>query len=178
MTDAEFRTVFEQNKDAIYRFAWRMCGSPAVAEDIAQETFLTLLRQPDRFDPERGALRSFLLAIARNLALKQWRDQHRWDELEDEFATPTVEQEGLEIRETADAVRAAVSSLPPLQREVLILAQYEELSLEEIARAVDAEVGTVKSRLHRARENLKRVLAPLKSRNVGRSISHGTFGRS
>jgi RNA polymerase sigma-70 factor (ECF subfamily) len=150
-----------------------MCGSPEVAEDIAQEVFLTLLRQPGRFDPGRGALRSFLLAVARNLALKRWRDEHRWNELEDEFATPALD---LESRETADAVSAAVASLPPLQREVLILAQYEELSLEEIARAVDAEVGTIKSRLHRARENLKRMLAPLKSRNVGRSISHGTLG--
>src|SRR5579862_7803677 len=172
MTDADFRIAFEQNKDAVYRFAWRMCGSPAVAEDVAQEVFLTLLRQPGRFDPSRGALRSFLLAVARNLALKRWRDEHRWDELEDDFATPHID---LESRETADAVSAAVASLPPLQREVLILAQYEELSLEEIARAVDAEVGTVKSRLHRARENLKRMLAPLKSRNMGRSIGHGTF---
>jgi RNA polymerase sigma factor (sigma-70 family) len=177
MTDAEFRAVFEQNKDAVYRFAWRMCGSPAVAEDIAQEVFLTLLRQPARFDPVRRALRPFLLAIARNLVLKRWRDERRrvelWDELGNEFAIPAIDLEG---RETADAVSAAVASLPPLQREVLILAQYEELSLDEIARAVDAEVGTVKSRLHRARENLKRVLAPLKSRNMGRSISHGTLG--
>jgi RNA polymerase sigma factor (sigma-70 family) len=177
MTDAEFRIAFEQNKDAVYRFAWRMCGSPAVAEDIAQEVFLTLLRQPGRFDPARGALRSFLLAVARNLVLKRWRDEHHWnelgDDLEDELTTPDID---LESRETADAVSAAVASLPPLQREVLILAQYEEWSLEEIARAVDAEIGTVKSRLHRARENLRRMLAPLKSRNIGRSISHGTFG--
>jgi len=175
MTEAEFRSAFEQNKDVVYRFAWRMCGSAAVAEDIAQEVFLTLLRQPGRFDSARGALRSFLLAVARNLALKRWRDDSRLDELEVQFATPPIDLEG---RETADAVSAAVASLPPLQREVLILAQYEELSLEEIARTVDAEVGTVKSRLHRARENLRQVLAPLKSRNVGRSISHGTFGRS
>jgi RNA polymerase sigma-70 factor (ECF subfamily) len=176
MIDDEFRMVFEQHKDAVYRFAWRMCGSPAVAEDIAQETFLTLLRQPDKFNPSRAALRSFLLAIARNLARKQWRDAGRWNELDDAFATPLSELENLESRETADVVSIAVSSLPPLQREVLILFEYEELSLEEIARAVDAEIGTVKSRLHRARENLKRILAPLRSRQVGRSISHGTHG--
>ncbi|HEV8415172.1 MAG TPA: RNA polymerase sigma factor [Bryobacteraceae bacterium] len=173
MTDAEFRIAFEENKDAVFRFAWRMCGSAAVAEDIAQEVFLTLLRQPGRFDPARGALRPFLLAVARNLALKRWRDDSRLDILEDQFATPAVDLEG---REAADALNAAVASLPPLQREVLILAQYEELSLEEIARAVDAEIGTVKSRLHRARENLRRMLAPLRSRNAGRSISHGTLG--
>jgi RNA polymerase sigma-70 factor (ECF subfamily) len=168
MTDAEFRAAFEQNKDAVYRFAWRMSGSSAAAEDIAQEVFLTLLRQPGRFDPARGPLRPFLLAVARNLALKRWRDDHRWDELEDQFVTPVVD---LESHETADAVGAAVASLPPLQREILILAEYEELSLDEIARAVDAELGTVKSRLHRARENLRRMLAPLKQ---GKRMSYGT----
>ena len=177
MSDAEFRAAFEQNQDSVYRFAWRMCGSAAAAEDIAQEVFLTLLRQPGRFDPARGALRSFLLAVARNLALKRWRQEYRLDELgdelEDQVTTPPVD---LESQETSDAVGAAVASLPPLQREVLILAEYEDLPLEEIARAVDAEVGTVKSRLFRARENLRRTLAPLKSRNVGRSISHGTIG--
>ena len=63
--------------------------------------------------------------------------------------------------ETAELVGQAVRSLPPLQRESLILAEYEESSLEEIAHLVDAEVGTVKARLHRARENLRRMLAPL-----------------
>ena len=168
MTESEFRSAFEQNKDAVYRFAWRMCGSATAAEDIAQEAFLTLLRQPMRFDPARGSMRTFLLAIARNLALRRWREEHRWDELDDQAVTPVL---GIEIQETADAVAAAVASLPHLQREVLILFEYEDLSLEEIARAVDAEVGTVKSRLYRARENLRRQLAPLKP---GRTLSHGT----
>jgi len=64
--------------------------------------------------------------------------------------------------ETAELVAQAVGLLPPLQREALILAEYEEMTLEEVAKAVDAEVGTVKSRLHRARENLRRILAPLR----------------
>jgi RNA polymerase sigma-70 factor (ECF subfamily) len=74
-----------------------------------------------------------------------------------------VDPEG---RETEEIVAGAVRELPPLQREALILAEYEGLSLEEIAQAVEAEVGTVKSRLHRARENLRRMLAPLKQTNV------------
>ncbi len=168
MTESEFRSAFEQNKDAVYRFAWRMSGSAEAAEDIAQEVFLTLLRQPMRFDPARGSLRNFLLAVARNLALKRWREEHRWDELDDQIAPPALD---LEHQEIEDAVGAAVSSLPPLQREVLILAEYEDLSLEEIARAVDTEVGTVKSRLFRARENLRRALAPLRE---GKRLTHGT----
>jgi len=158
--DRELETVFEQHKDAVYRFAWRMMNSATAAEDVAQDVFLSLLKLPQRFDPSRGRLRPFLLGIARNLVLKRWRDEHRWDLLEDDqmIALPL----GIERSETAQLVGEAVRSLPPLQREVLILAEYEELSLEEIARAVESEVGTVKSRLHRARENLRRMLAPLK----------------
>ena len=80
------------------------------------------------------------------------------------------------VGETAEIVGKAVRSLPPLQREVLILFEYEELPLEEIARVVQSEVGTVKSRLHRARENLRRLLAPLKTSNTERMTRHGTLG--
>lgn len=149
-----------------------MTKFPATAEDIAQDVFLLLLNHPDRFDPARGSLRSFLFGIARNLILKRRRDENRWEEMsEEQFAVEPVD---IDQREIADIVGAAVLSLPPLQREVLILAEYEELSLEEIARAVESEVGTVKSRLHRARENLRRMLAPLKSSNAVRSTTHGT----
>ncbi|MGE0450094.1 MAG: RNA polymerase sigma factor [Vicinamibacterales bacterium] len=161
MTDADFHTVFDQNRDAVYRFAWRMVG-PGAAEDITQDTFLALLRHPDRFDPARGTLRAFLLGIARNLALKRWRTEHRFEPLEgDAIAAAPVD---LDRGEVGDIVGQAVRALRPLQREVVILAEYEGLTLAEIARAVDTDVGTVKSRLHRARENLRRTLAPLRSR--------------
>jgi RNA polymerase sigma-70 factor (ECF subfamily) len=169
MTGAEYRSAFHEHKDAIYRFAWRMTGSPGISEDIVQDVFLTLLRQPARFDRQRGQLRPFLLGIARNIALKRWREEHRWDVLDDEqfIATPVDLVRG----ETARLVADAVQALPPLQREVLVLAEYEQLTLAEIASAVEAEVGTVKARLHRARENLRRMLAPLKGRSVE---PHGT----
>ena len=168
MTDAAFQTAFEEHKDAVYRFAWRMSSSPSVADDITQDVFLTLLRD-DRFDPARGSLRGFLLGIARNLVLKRWRDEQRWDAIDEEqFVAMPMSVEQLEVGEI---VGRAVRLLPPLQREVVILAEYEELSLAEVARAVGAEVGTVKSRLHRGRENLRKMLAPL------RISAHGTAGR-
>jgi RNA polymerase sigma-70 factor (ECF subfamily) len=70
VNDAELQAAFDQHKDAVYRFAWRMSGSPTAADDMTQEVFVGLLRQPGRFDPARGTLRAFLLGIARNLALK------------------------------------------------------------------------------------------------------------
>jgi RNA polymerase sigma factor (sigma-70 family) len=160
VTDAEFQAAFDQHKDAVYRFAWRMAGSPAAAEDITQDVFVGLLRHPDRFDPDRGTLRAFLLGIARNLALKRWRSEHRFEPLDDEAVI--AEPIDLDRGEVGDMVGRAVQALRPLQREVVILAEYEGLTLAEIARAVDTDVGTVKSRLHRARENLRRLLAPLR----------------
>ncbi len=108
-------------------------------------------------------MRLLLLAIARNLARKRWRMEQRWDVLDEEALVdqPMDPAAG----QTAELVAQAVQSLPPLQREALILFEYEELAAEENARAVDAEAGTVKARLHRARENLRRLLAPLRAEN-------------
>jgi RNA polymerase sigma-70 factor (ECF subfamily) len=173
VTDAEFQAAFDQHKDAVYRFAWRMSGSAAAAEDITQDVFVGLLRSPDRFEPARGTLRAFLLGIARNLALKRWRAEHRFEPLDDEGAhARAMVSEAVDLGrgEVGDIVGRAVRALPPLQREVVILVEYEGLTLAEAARAVDADVGTVKSRLHRARENLRRTLAPLRSQQPARGL--------
>jgi len=169
VTDAEFQAVFDAHKDAVYRFVWRMARSPAAAEDITQDVFIAVLRSPERFDPARGTQRAFLLGIARNLVLKHWRAEHRFEPLDDDVtardnavASPFDLGQG----DVGEMVGRAVGALGPLQREVVILAEYEGLTLAEVARAVDADVGTVKSRLHRARENLRRMLAPLRSRQA------------
>jgi RNA polymerase sigma-70 factor, ECF subfamily len=161
VTSAELQAAFEQHKDAVYRFVWRMAG-PAAADDITQDVFVTLLRHPGRFDPSRGTLRAFLLGIARNLALKQWQAAHRLEPLDDEalVGEPLDPARG----DVGELVGLAVRALPPLQREVVILAEYDGMTLAEIANAVEADVGTVKSRLQRARENLRRRLEPLRRR--------------
>ena len=158
MTDSEFRDAFQQHKDVLYRFAYRMTGSNLVAEDLVQECFLALWRKPGTYDASRGALRAFLLGIMRNLIFRRWRDQHQYQSLDEEdFAYLPID---LVSGKRDEAVAKAVQALPPLQREALILAEYEEMSLEQIASATQAEVAAVKSRLHRARGNLRQILAP------------------
>lgn len=160
VNDAELRSIFEANKDAVFGFAWRMTGAPDAAEDVTQECFLSLIKAPSRFDPAHGSVRAWLLGIARNLILKRWRAEGRWTPLDEDAVVPAPPPADWDaVRKVAHAVGA----LAPLQREVVILVEYEGMTLEETARAVDAEVGTVKGRLHRARENLKRMLEPLRS---------------
>jgi RNA polymerase sigma-70 factor (ECF subfamily) len=158
--NTEFKSIFEANKDAVYGFAWRMTGSPATAEDIAQDCFLQLLQIPGRFDSQRGHIRAWLLGVARNLILKRWRAEGRWTQLDDEAFAVEPPPQDCRLEEK---VEHAVQSLPPLQREILILIEYEGMTLEEAADAVSTEVGTVKARLHRARNNLRRMLEPLRS---------------
>lgn len=159
MTEAEFREAYERHKDTMYRFARRMTGSEIVAEDVVHDCFLMLWRRAVNYDVRRGTLRSFLIGVTRNLAMKHLARGCFFEELEEESATcPPLDPIGLE---RAEVVERAVASLPPLQREALIMAEYEGMSLNEIVTATGAELAAVKSRLNRARENLRRMLEPL-----------------
>jgi RNA polymerase sigma factor (sigma-70 family) len=160
VTNKELQTIFEANKDAVYGFAWRMTGSADTAQDIAQECFLQLLKAPKQYDGTRGPIRPWLLGIARNLISKRWRAEGRWSSLDEEVAV--VDPPSIDCS-LGDRVAHAVHSLPPLQREVLILVEYEGMTLDEAAGAVARDVGAVKARLHRARNNLRRMLEPLRS---------------
>lgn len=159
MTDADFREAYGRNKDLLFRFARRMTGSNEMAEDIVQESFLRLWRDSAAYDPGRGSLRSFLLGVTRNVTLKAMKHERMFDELDEPVAV-CVPIDPVS-RERGEVVAKAVGALPPLQREAVILAEYEEMPLEEIAHTTGADLAAVKSRLHRGRQNLRRMLAPL-----------------
>jgi RNA polymerase sigma-70 factor (ECF subfamily) len=162
--EAAFLELYERHRDAVFRFAYRLLGSIELAEDVAHDCFLSLIQQPQRFDPTRASLRTYLYGAARNLAMKHFRRTGQdvaVDDAPDE-SLMTAEKQPLHQlldEEVSQLVARAVALLPPLQREALALFEYEELSLAEIARVVSADVGTVKARLFRARQNLKKSLA-------------------
>jgi RNA polymerase sigma-70 factor (ECF subfamily) len=170
--EAAFLALYERYREPIYRFAYRLLGSAALAEDITHDCFVSLLRRPEGFDPTRASLRTYLYAAVRNLALKQFRRPRlevTLDELQVEPRATEAQQplRQLLAAELSAAVRRAIDRLPQLQREALILFEYEELSLAEIAAVVEADVGAVKARLARARENLRRELAPYLAGGAG-----------
>ena len=161
---AAFLEIYERHRDPVFRFAYRLSGSVERAEDITHDCFLSLLRKPGNFRPGRATLRTYLLAAARNLWFKQLRTLDREAEL-DEFADARFESPRRgPLREVLDdelaaAVKEAVSGLPPMQREALVLFEYEGLALHEIAEIAGADVGAIKARLHRARQGLKSSLS-------------------
>lgn len=161
-----FLLLYERHRTPVFRFACRMLGSSPMAEDVTQECFLSVLRRPEAFRAERASLRTYLCAIARHLALKQLRkrgEETIVDEAPDEAPAQAGGSDPLDVvlqQEAAEAVRQAVAALPPLQREAVVLFEYQEMSLADIAAVCEIDVGTVKSRLHRARERLRRTLAP------------------
>jgi len=162
---AAFVELYERHRDAVFSFAYRLLGSVETAEDVTHDCFLSLIRRPDGFAPSRASLRTYLYGAARNLALKHFRNAGReggLDELMVEPPVPAKEQPLNRVlnEELSQKVKEAVTSLPPLQREALVLFQYEGLTLSEIAEIVGSDVGTVKARLHRARERLRSVLRP------------------
>ena len=174
--ETAFATLYRSYRDLIFRFGYRLTGSREAAEDILHDCFLSLMQAPDRFVEANGSLRAYLLGAARNLALKRLRNDRREQELPPEQMSEEDEPFAqASLREDGFLVRQAVQSLPPMQREALILFEYEDLSLQEVARIVEADVGTVKGRLHRARESLRRSLTPvLRTRRKRSEANHGT----
>ena len=162
---AAFVELYERYRIPIFRFAYRLLGAADLAEDVTHDCFLNVVRNAGNFNPAYGSLRTYLYAAARNLAFKQFRRSGReaaLDDLEEQPLTPVKQHPLRQLldEELAEKVRAAVSQLPPLQREALVLFEYEDLPLSEIARVVGTDVGAVKSRLHRARQRVKSALTP------------------
>jgi RNA polymerase sigma-70 factor (ECF subfamily) len=138
-------------------------GSAELAEDVTHDCFLSLIKKPENFDASRAPLRTYLYAAARNQAMKRFRISGReaaLDELGEEPGVPVRQHPLRQLLddELSEKVREAVASLPPLQREALVLFEFEGLALNEIADVAGVDVGAVKARLHRARERLRNSL--------------------
>jgi RNA polymerase sigma-70 factor, ECF subfamily len=154
-----FVSLYRRRQGAIFRFALHMTGSEAQAEDVTQEVFLALLRQECGYDPARGSLSGYLFGIARKQVLRQM-ERGRLDVTLDagleESALPELAVDDdplvdLARREGLDALRRAVLALPRRYREVVVLCDLEEVDYADAAGILGCPIGTVRSRLHRAR---------------------------
>jgi RNA polymerase sigma-70 factor (ECF subfamily) len=156
-----FATLYRRRQGNVFRFALRMTGRPAVAEDVTQEVFMVLMHEARGYDPERGSLLPYLLGIARKKVLRHLgRDTAlaHGDGSVPEQTAPDDPFGELSRAEVVTVVRQAVLELPTPFRETVVLCDLEGLGYAEAARALDCPIGTVRSRLHRGRRELLQTL--------------------
>src|SRR5712692_2649261 len=176
-----FTLLYRRHQAAMYRFALRMTGNTWAAEEIVQDVFMTLMRDPKKYDATRGALGAFLYGVARNRVMKHLERLPREISLEvknedgtgsgivlRDASTPAML---LEKRERRQQVRTAVLELPAEFREAVVLCELEEMSYEEAAQMAGCPIGTIRSRLHRGRALLMAKLEIF--RDVPRRASAG-----
>jgi RNA polymerase sigma-70 factor (ECF subfamily) len=181
--EGAFLEFYRRHQGGIYRYAVHMTGRPDAAADVVQETFLTLLRQARKFDEEKGAPGAFLYGIARNQVRKLQEKESRYVALDDETRDGSMGSgaggnlngntrnpakpgeietilEGLLRAESIQRLRDAVLTLPEHYREPVTLCDLEGKSYEEVSTLMACPVGTVRSRLNRARSILLEKLRP------------------
>src|SRR6185503_16377699 len=166
--EAAFVALYRRHRDPVYRLALLYCGATGQAADVTQETFIHFMTRTDQYDPARGTLGSWLCGVARNLARKAagCREEPTDPEL---LADDTAAHEAhidhdtplekLLRNETAEKVRRSLAAIAPHYRDVLILCELSELSYAEAAHVCGIDIGTVRSRLSRARTQLAQRLA-------------------
>jgi RNA polymerase sigma-70 factor (ECF subfamily) len=147
-SEEAFVMLYRRHQATVYRFALHMSGSRETAEEVVQEVFLGLLETGSRFDPARGSLEAYLIGSARNHVRGNLRRAARVREKGPELV---ADGQSLEREQELAKLREAVLSLPVNYREVLVLCDMEEMSYEAAAERLGCPVGTVRSRLHRAR---------------------------
>lgn len=143
----------------IYRFVYYSVGNTAIAEDIAQDTFLRAWKALPGFSQGKGTFQAFLFAIARNLIIDRSRKKK---ETALEFAEQIPSGENLEDnfdqKEREKTVHKALSYLDKFEKELVMLRFFEELSYEEIAKITKKNAGAVRVRVHRALKKLEEIL--------------------
>ena len=182
-----FTALYQRRQGGVYRFALQMSGSEAVAEDVVQETFMVLMRDGGNFDSGRGSLAAYLYGIARNHVLRAF-DRERalvrfdddaddgWEATHESLVTRPDPLGDLTRAETIEKLRQAVLALPPHYREVVVLCELHEMSYVEAAEALGCAVGTVRSRLHRARAMLAEKMRGRRAAEAGLAAGEAEAG--
>ena len=157
-----FAFLVETYETSVYRLALRMCGNAHDAEEVAQEAFVAAWKGLPAFRGE-SKFSSWLYQLTTNAAIDFLRREKRHRaavpmEDEPEPATPDTPQQAVEESEVRQALQQALDTLTPEHREIFLLRQMRRLSYEEIGRLLGLESGTVKSRLSRAKKQLREIL--------------------
>ena len=154
-----FAALYRRHHATVYRFARLMTGSGALAEDIVQEVFLVIMRNAARYDASRSTLSSYLYGVARHQTRRRLSRERRFVRLDEEAASRrpaaiTLAPLELERKDEMQRLRCAILSLPSRYREAIVLCDLHDLTYADAAATIGCALGTVRSRLHRARQLL------------------------
>lgn len=160
----------------IFNLAYRFTSSVEAADDLTQEVFIRIYKTLEQYDPKQGNLSSWLMRLARNLIIDDYRHRQRnpqnsyADDVENHTfhlrAVGTSAQKEIERREICAQVQEGIDKLPPDLKTCVILRDIEELSYKEIVDALDIPEGTVKSRINRGRIELAKILRRMRVVNI------------
>jgi RNA polymerase sigma-70 factor, ECF subfamily len=161
-----FEVIFDRHAAVAFSLAYRICGRRAIAEDVVQESFLSLWRSGARYDPTRGSVRSWILSTVHNRAIDSFRKErvtttrNVGDEgLAERIPAPQRTEAEIERRDDARQVRAALTTLPEEQRRVIELAYFGGFSHTQIAELLGLPAGTVKGRMRLGLTKMRVALA-------------------
>jgi RNA polymerase sigma-70 factor (ECF subfamily) len=164
---AAFEIIYERHSGAAFSLAYRMCGARGVAEDVVQESFLSLWRSGGRYDRMRGSVRTWVLGIVHNRAIDALRrhgvhDRRRASDEGIEERFESGERTDVEVarRDEAREVRDALGGLPEEQSRVIELAYFGGFTHTEIADITGAPIGTIKGRMRLGLEKMRSRLGP------------------
>lgn len=159
---AEFATVFDRHHEAIHRFLWSRVGE--AADDVAAEVFRVAFERREAYDPSYSSAKPWLFGIAANLAREHHRRTARRRGVHERLVAegraephPAPEERLARLAAT-EPVAEAILELPDRDREPLLLLAWADLTYDEIAQSLDVPVGTVRSRIHRARGQVRAIL--------------------
>lgn len=154
-----FRALVLNYQDQVYRVCCLILGDSSFGQDLAQDTFVRAHGKLHLFDPEKGSFATWLLTMARRLCLNACQRRGRTIALEDppDHASPPAQQPDRRAiqTDTAEALDRALADLPTDFRTAFVLAEIEDLPLQKIAELEGVALGTIKSRIHRAKEALR-----------------------
>ena len=160
-----FELLYDRHGGAAYSLAYRIVGKQAAAEDVVQESLLSIWRSRRRYDPTRGSVRTWILGIVHNRAVDglrrssvHERRRESLDVVEERFEARERTDVEVARREEARSVRGALETLPTEQRQTIELAYFGGFTQSQIAELMDEPVGTVKGRMRRGLDKMRREL--------------------
>jgi len=150
-----FAELYRRRQRDVYRFALHMTGAPDLAEDVTQEVFMVLMRKGNEYDQLKGSVNAFLLGVARNYVLRRLRQERVFVSIDDAVGDTASGEAGasetLTRIEAIQNMHKAILNLPAHYREAIVLCDLQELSYADAAAVLGCAIGTLRSRLHRAR---------------------------